>query len=62
MKVEIELAERGTATHTAEKITWQFVDGHVEIYAEEKMVATYRLDQVLWVRDLEGFDRERSIT
>ena len=56
MKVEV-MGESGAAKYEAPEITWEFVDGHVDIWGSsgEKMekLATYRLDQVLWVTRVE---------
>ena len=50
MKVEIKLASEEIVVHTAEELVWEFVDGRVDIYAGEEKIATYRADQVIWVR------------
>jgi hypothetical protein len=49
MKVDIALTKE-TVTVEGERLEWVFVDGRVDIFSKLAQVATYRLDQVLWVR------------
>jgi hypothetical protein len=58
MKIEVRLNEEAV-TYEGQEFSWHFEDGRVDIFQKGNrgktvVIATYRIDQVLWVRRTSG--------
>ena len=53
MKIEVELGKYGKDSFEGIGVTWEFIDGRVEIFDKDHRLATYDRQWVVWVKRIE---------